>query len=120
MGSINRICDPINWKITFEGKSKVLEGDMIYKAIIGYGLDYQPYEISTFISKINYDNLIDGNYSIKIFPYASSPVVLFNEKKEAISLIMGKEFSYELLNKEQKEYIEKLKSQKTLIKKYSR
>lgn len=39
MGRINTIYDPINWKIDLEGKSKILEDDIIYKMIIGDGED---------------------------------------------------------------------------------
>lgn len=66
MGRINTIYDPINWKIDLEGKSKILEDDIIYKMIIGDGEDYYYYEISELISKYNYDNII-GKYRVNIY-----------------------------------------------------
>lgn len=40
MDRINTIFNPIYWKMSFEGKSKILEDDIIYKMIIGNGEDY--------------------------------------------------------------------------------
>ena len=39
------------WKVCLEGKSKLIENDVIYKMVIGDGEDYQIYEIIEFISK---------------------------------------------------------------------
>ena len=66
MGRINTIYDPINWKIDLEGKSKILEDDIIYKMIIGDGEDCYYYEISELISKYNYDNII-CKYRVNIY-----------------------------------------------------
>ena len=107
MGRINTIYDPINWKIDLEGKSKILE-------------DYYYYEISELISKYNYDNIINGNYFIKIFPYAKVPILLFDENKELIPLVRGTEISYDKLNQIQREYIENLTGKKILSKAMSK
>lgn len=120
MGRINTIYDPINWKIDLEGKSKILEDDIIYKMIIGDGEDYYYYEISELISKYNYDNIINGNYFIKIFPYAELPILLFDENKELIPLIRGTEVLYDKLNQIQREYIENLTGKKILSRTMSR
>jgi len=113
MGSINRIFDPKYWKKNLEAKSKIIEDDIIYKMIIGDGEDYQLYEISEFISKCNYENIINGNYTIKVFPYAEISVLLFDERQELIPLVRGTEISFDKLDNIQKECVNKENS-KTL------
>lgn len=117
MGSINTIWSPKNWKICFEGKSKITEGDIIYKMIVGEGEDYQYYQIIEFISKKNYDNIINGNYSIKCFPYAELPILLFDDKKELIPLVIGTEINYDKLSENQKETIINFDREKKLLRK---
>jgi len=94
LGSINMIWNPVYWKICFEGKSKITEGDIIYKMIIGEGEDFYSYDITEFISKCNYDNLIRGKYSIMRFPYSEFPILLFNERNELIPLVLGDKIKY--------------------------
>ena len=120
MGSINTIWNPKDWKICFEGKSKITEGDIIYKMIIGEGEDYQYYQIIEFISKNNYDNLLKGNYSINCFPYSSLPVLLFNDKQELIPLVIGNKINYDKLSENQKESINNFENKKNLFKKKSK
>ena len=55
--------------VSFKNKNYVKEEDNYY------------YEISELILKYNYDNIINGNYFIKIFPYAKVPILLFDENK---------------------------------------
>lgn len=107
-------------KIDLEGKSKILEDDIIYKMIIGDGEDYYYYEISELISKYNYDNIINGNYSIKIFPYAKVPILLFDGNKELIPLVKRTEALYDKLSQIQREYIENSTGKKILSKAMSR
>lgn len=114
IGRINTIWNPEYWKICFEGKSKIIENDIIYKLIIGDGEDYQYYEITEFISKDNYDNIIKGNYFIKCFPYAKMPILLFDERQELTPLVIGCQINFDELSKEQNEYINNLKSKKKL------
>lgn len=116
MGSINTIWKPEYWKICFEGKSKIIEGDIIYKIIIGAGVDYQSYQITEFISKNNYDNIINGNYFIKYFPYSELPIILFNDQQQPIPLVLGYENNFDKLSEDQKEYINNLNSKKSLRK----
>ena len=120
MGSKNRIWNPISWKICLEGKSKIIEGDTIYKMIIGEGEDYQYYEIFEFISKDNYYNIIKGKYFIKCFPYSELPILLFNEQQELIPLIKGGNIAFEKLCEMQKEYIDNLNKEKKVLRKYER
>lgn len=107
-------------KIDLEGKSKILEDDIIYKMIIGDGEDYYYYEISELILKYNYDNIINGNYFIKIFSYAKVPILLFDENKELIPLVKRTEALYDKLSQIQREYIENLTDKKILSKTMSR
>ena len=117
MGSIKTIWNPKKWKIYFEGKSKLIGEDIIYKMIVGEGEDYQYYQIIEFISKKNYDNIINGNYSIKCFPYAELPILLFDDKKELIPLVIGNKIDYDKLNEIQKEYIINFNSKKKILRK---
>lgn len=105
MGRINNIWYPKYWKIILEGKSKILKDDIICKMIIGDGEDQGYFEITEFISKYNYKNIINGNYTIKIFPYAELPVLLFDESKNLVPLVKGTEIPLNKLNTIQKEYI---------------
>ena len=68
MGRINTIYDPINWKIDLEGKSKILEDDIIYKMIIGDGEDYYYYEISEL-------NLVFGQSLASNFLYFEVSII---------------------------------------------
>lgn len=79
MGSINSIWCPKDWKVIKEGKSKIVHDDIIYMMQIGDGEDYQSYEITEFISKCNYENIVKDNYVIKVFPYSELPILLFDE-----------------------------------------
>lgn len=117
MGSINKIYNPIYWKITFEGRSKIIKDDIIYRMIIGYGEDYQPYDIIEFISKDNYENIINGNYLVKTFSYEELPILLFDEQYRLIPLIKGTEIPYDKLSRIQKEYIKSTIPKKLVLKK---
>lgn len=117
MGSINVIWNPKYWKFCFEGRSKLIDEDIIYKMIIGEGEDYQNYEIIDFISKDNYDNLIKGNYFIKVFPNSDIFILLFNEEKELIPLVKGMENHYDKLNDIQKDYVNSFIKSRKLCKK---
>ena len=115
MGSINKIWDPINWKVVLKGESKITKQDIIYKMIIGDGIDYQYYEIYKFISKENYENILNGKYQIKTFPYAEESVLLFDENRELIPLVKGTKHKYDELDEIQKEYV-RLHSKKMILK----
>ena len=113
MGSINRIWNPLYWRVKSKGENKILKEDIIYQMIIGESEDYGYCEIIEFISKDNYEKIIKGIYDIEIFPYASIPILLFNENRNLIPLIKGSYISTNKLNIFQKECIDK----KILIKK---
>lgn len=116
MGRINIIWNPIYWKVFFEGKNRMADDDIIYKMVIGFGEDYESYEIIEFISKENYENIINGKYSIKVFPYSEIPILLFNEYHELIPLIRGMNIDFQKLNQEQKEYAVNLNKEKIKVK----
>ena len=88
MGSICRIWEPVYWKITLQGKSKIIPNDIIYQMIIGECEDYSNIsDILILISKENYENILNKNYSINKQPYSEFPILLYNEENESISLI---------------------------------
>ena len=61
MGRINFIWKPKDWKIDIEGINKNIPNDIVYRMIIGCGDDEGYYEIYEFISKANYENIINNN-----------------------------------------------------------
>lgn len=119
MGAINTIWNPEYWKISLQGKSKLIEGDIIYKMIIGSGEDFCYYEIVEFISKENYENVLNGKYFIKSFPYSELPILLFDEQYQLISLIKGSKIIYDKLSQIQTEYISNLNNKKKILKKHA-
>lgn len=106
MGRINHVWDFEYWQILQKGKNKMMEDDIIYKMMIGIGEDQQFYEITEFISKYNYEKLINHRYSMKIFPYAELPVLLFDENQMIIPLVRGTKILFDQFNTEQKEQVE--------------
>lgn len=105
MGGINRIWPLISWKIIKEGQNKKLENDIVYQMIIGDGEDYNHFEITEFISKNNYENLLIGRYTIEKYPYSEVPVLLFNEEKQLIPLVNNMLIPLEKLTEFQKKKI---------------
>ena len=90
MGSIQTIWKPQRWYKTLEGKSKITKDDIIYEMIIGEIDDYPTIsDMTIFISKINYEKVLDGTYTVKTHPYSENPVTLYNKDKEEIELIIG-------------------------------
>lgn len=87
MGSINTIWKPKYWYVKNEGISKIDKEDIIYDMVIGEGWDYEDYEITAFISKVNYEKLISGEYSVKTFPHTSNPVIIFDKNNDIIPLV---------------------------------
>ena len=90
MGSIKHIYNPKNWKVVKEGKSKITPNDYIYKMAIGWCDDeISSGEIYEFISKENYDNLLNGNYYVKIFPYSEKSIIIFDKDNNFVPLVKG-------------------------------
>lgn len=107
MGIINYIEDPKNWKIDMCGDNKSLPNDIVYRMIIGYGDDEGCYEIYDYISKSNYESIMNKAYSIMTFPYSEVPIILFNEKGICIPMVKGTEIDYKNLNENQKQLVKK-------------
>ena len=108
MGSINNIYGIERWKILLKGNSKIDENDIIYQVTIGCcsdGNDY--YDLVEFISKDNYDKLMNGKYTFKSFPYSNQKIIILDNNNNIIPLIKGKEDEEYSTN--QIEYIKKLK-----------
>jgi len=102
MGSINHIWTPEHWYLDFIGKSKLKENDIIYKMVIGECDDYPyNYDISIFISKNNYQNILNHKYKIKINPYSQEPIILFDESQNIIPLVNGYQEVLKTMTKEQ-------------------
>lgn len=108
MGSIQYIYDPEKWRIFLEGKSKILDDDYVYQMIIGYCDDELSFgEICEFISKENYEKILNGVYSIKKFPYHSKKMILLDKENNIIPLVKG--ICDEKYAKIQKDYMKSLK-----------
>lgn len=102
MGSINHIWTPEHWYLDFIGKSKLKENDIIYKMVIGECDDYPyNYDISIFISKNNYQNILNHKYKIKINSYSQEPIILFDESQNIIPLVNGYQEVLKTMTKEQ-------------------
>lgn len=105
MGKINSIWQPSYWKIILEGKNKKDLTDIVYKMIIGEGVDENYYEIVEFISKDNYENILNNRYNIEIYPYSEIQLILFDENGLVIPLVKEDEFDFNKLNDYQKKVI---------------
>ena len=77
---MNEIYNINLWQIVLEGQNKLLPEDTVYQMIIGHSIKEDICEITMFISKINYENLLNGVYHIRVYPYATEKVLLFDEK----------------------------------------
>ena len=108
MGSINSISSIDRWKVLLKGESKILKDDIIYQVMIGFcddGNDY--YDLVEFISKENYDKLMNRKYSFKAFPYSNQKIIIFDENNNIVPLVKGRDD--EEYSDTQKQYIKKLK-----------
>lgn len=108
MGSIQKIYSPEKWKILSEGKSKILPSDYIYQMVIGWCDDeLSSGEITELISKENYDNILNGKFFVKVFPYSLQKIIVFDKDNNIIPLVKGKQD--EEYSSIQKEFVKKLK-----------
>ena len=108
MGSINSISSIDRWKVLLKGESKILKDDIIYQVMIGFcddGNDY--YDLVEFISKENYDKLMNREYSFKAFPYSNQKIIIFDENNNIVPLVKGRED--EKYTPSQIEYVKKLR-----------
>lgn len=111
MGSVQYIYNPEDWITVLKGKSKIVEDDYVYQMIIGYCFDeVSSGEISIFISKQNYENILNGVYSIEKFPYSIQKIILFDKENNVVPLVKGK--CDEEYTDIQKEFVNKLKRTK--------
>ena len=81
--------------------------DYIYQMVIGWCVDdLYCGEFIEFISKRNYDKIVDGKYFFLVFPYSNQKIVLFNENNDVIPLVnYVDDVEYDVV---QKEYIKKI------------
>ncbi len=111
MGNISKIFDPKSWIISNQGESNLLEGDYIYEMIIGEGEsdNHVHYYIIEWISKNNYEKILDGTYTLLSFPDAATKLLLFDENKDVIPLVNGNEINWFYINENQLEEIDNMK-----------
>ena len=107
MGRINFIWNPKDWKIDIEGINKNIPNDIVYRMIIGCGYDEEYYEIYEFISKDNYENIINNNYHIMKFPYSLVPILLFDKENKLIPLVNGINIEYDNFSSYQKRILKR-------------
>lgn len=108
MGSIQHIYNPESWQKIFEGKSKIVIGDYIYIMEIGYCKDeLSTGIISEYISKDNYEGLLNGDYAIMKFPYHEQKIILLDKDNNIVPLVKGK--NDEVYTENQKEQIKRIK-----------
>lgn len=117
MGRICSVWEPKYWNIKREGKRKIKEDDIICEMVIGDGDDVWYFEITQLISKSNYQNILDGIYTIKVFPYAEIPILLFDENKKLIPLVRGMTIPFDKFNSIQKQFIDESNNKKLSLKK---
>ena len=84
---MNEIYNINLWQIVLEGQNKLLPEDTVYQMIIGHSIKEDICELTMFISKINYENILNGVYHIRVYPYATEKVLLFDEDNNLISLV---------------------------------
>ena len=107
MGRINFIWNSKDWKIDIEGINKNIPNDIVYRMIIGCGYYEEYYEIYEFISKDNYENIVNNNYKILTFPYSVIPILLFDEKGNCIPLVKDRKIEYDSLSSYQKRILKR-------------
>ena len=91
MGSIQHIYSPEKWAIILEGKNKNYNNDLVYKMAIGYCSDeLSTDEISIFISKDNYEKILNGIYSIEKEPYSMEKITIHDSEDNIVPLVKGK------------------------------
>ena len=83
---MNEIYNINLWQIVLEGQNKLLPEDTVYQMIIGHSIKEDICEITMFISKVNYENILNGVYHMRVYPYATEKVLLFDEDNNLISL----------------------------------
>lgn len=108
MGNINLIWNPEEWEIIEEKQNNLLEDDIIYKMIIGSSNNEEDYDIIDYISKTNYEKIINKTYELAVFPYATIQTILLNENKEIIPLVNGQKPYYDILSNSQIEYLKRI------------
>ena len=60
---MNEIYNINLWQIVLEGQNKLLPEDTVYQMIIGHSIKEDICELTMFISKINYENILNGVYN---------------------------------------------------------
>jgi len=86
MGSINHIYSPNKWEI-------VGENEDTYQMMIGSSDDDLSFGyLYIFISKENYNNILNGKYSYKTFPYSEEKIVIYDKYMNKIPLLNNTQY----------------------------
>ncbi len=86
MGSINHIYSPNQWEVVRENKDT-------YQMMIGSSDDELSFGyIYIFISKENYENILNGKYLYKALPYSEEKIVIYNKHMRRIPLLYKTRF----------------------------
>lgn len=91
---------PCDWKLCTNGTIK-RKNDIIYRMIVGYNLDYDYLDIFINISKMVYENIINGIYSVLYFPNSIIPILVIDDNYNFISLVKESIIDSQLLDEEQ-------------------
>ena len=106
---------PKYWYSILEGINRNDKNDIVYNMVIGEGEDYPNYyNITHFISKINYERILSGAYSVKAFPYSNNVILLFDENNNIIPLVKNTNIGLINLSEEQEKVIKEYNSVKKL------
>ena len=86
MGRINHIYSPNKWEI-------VRENSDTYQMMIGSSDDDLSFGyLYIFISKENYNNILNGKYSYKAFPYSEEMIAIYDKYMNKIPLLNGTQY----------------------------
>jgi len=108
MGSVNNVSNIDRWRVLLKGDSKILKDDIIYEVIIGSCSDgNEYYDLIEYISKENYDSIMNGKYTFKAFPYSNQKIIIFDENNNIVPLVKGRDD--EEYTPSQIEYVKKLR-----------
>ena len=91
MSAINIVYNVDRWKILLKLDNEFDEDDIIYEVIIGSCSDENEYyNLVEYISKENYDNIMNRTYTFKAFPHSNQKVIIFDQNNNIVPLVKGK------------------------------
>jgi len=92
MSTFNRVWNPKYWRVESEEKNKLIENDIVYKMKVGEHIEFPGFcDLIEYISKNNYENIINEKYRIEVNIYQEHSIKLFNEANVEIPLVNNHE-----------------------------